>query len=250
MEGRPHTVAIIQSRMTSTRLPGKVLKPLLGEPMLCWVVERLKRARTLDNIVIATTTDPDDDAIVAQCQLHNYPCYRGSRDDVLDRYYQAATEFQAETIVRITSDCPLIDPTLVDEVVDLYHNARPECDYASNALNRYHYPPGLDVEVFSYDVLRFVLSHATESESREHVTAFIYQNPAKFKLCSLTPDQDNSDLRWTVDTAEDFELVTKIAEHFGNKEFTWRAAIAYCRANPSLLEINRHIQQKRLQSEE
>ncbi len=247
MEGRPHTVAIIQARMTSTRLPGKVLKPLLGEPMLCWVVERLKRARTLDDIVIATTTDSEDDAIVAQCQLHNYPCYRGSRDDVLDRYYQTATEFQAETIVRITSDCPLIDPDLVDEVVDLYHNARPECDYASNIIEPRTFPRGLDTEVFSYDALTKVRTLADDAPSREHVTYYIYRHPEQFKLKGLRGTEDASDWRWTVDTEDDLALITRIAESFGSMNFGWQEALSRCRSNPEWRTINSQVQQKSIE---
>ncbi|MCG6157323.1 cytidylyltransferase domain-containing protein [Rubinisphaera margarita] len=246
MEGRPHTVAIIQARMTSTRLPGKVLKPLLGEPMLCWVVERLKRARTLDRIVIATTTDPEDDAIVAQCQLHNYPCYRGSRDDVLDRYYHAATDFQAETIVRITSDCPLIDPDLVDEVVELYHSARPECDYASNAIPVRTFPRGLDCEVFSYDALGIARKEADEPAQREHVTPYLYQNHEQFSLRSFQNPVDHSSWRWTVDTPEDFELIERICQSLEDRFANWQTILTLCQDHPDWAKLNAHVEQKKL----
>ena len=203
-------VAIVQARMGSTRLPGKVLKDVSGYPLLWHVVDRLYKAKKLDKIVVATSTGPSDDRISDFCEKEGISCYRGSEDDVLDRYYGAAKYFVADTIVRITADCPLIDPHLLDKVVEVYLSEG--CDYASNTIER-TYPDGLDVEVFSFQSLENASSNSLLASEREHVTPYIWKNPHLFKICQVTQECDLSSLRWTVDLPQDLEFVRIIYKH-------------------------------------
>jgi spore coat polysaccharide biosynthesis protein SpsF len=237
-------IAIIQARMRSTRLPGKVLMDLAGEPMLARVVNRAARARTLDEVVVATSTKPADGVLEAMCHQRSWPCHRGSETDVLDRYYQAALVHKAEAIARITSDCPLIDAGVVDGVVGEFLAAKPEIDFASNVSPRRTFPRGLDVEVVSFAALRQAWREATDSSSREHVTPYIQRHPEKFLMQSFTSDTDYSGMRWTVDTPEDLKFVRRIYDHFRHDGFTWLEVLEVLKANPRWLEINRHIVQK------
>ncbi|NLX01599.1 MAG: NTP transferase domain-containing protein, partial [Syntrophomonadaceae bacterium] len=166
------TVIIDQARMTSTRLPGKVMKEVLGKPLLEYQIERLKRTNEADELVIATTTNNTDQPIVEICKRLGVAYYRGSEEDVLSRYYEAATKFGADVVVRVTSDCPLIDPTVVDKVIKHYKDNWDKYDYVSNTLTR-TYPRGMDTEVFSYKVLQEVYYNAQEQPEREHVTPYI-----------------------------------------------------------------------------
>jgi len=238
-----HIVAIIQARMGSTRLPGKVLLDLAGAPVLARVVNRCRRAATLDDVVVATTTLPTDDPIVELCLAHNWQSFRGQEDDVLDRYYHAALQYQAEVVVRITSDCPLIDPGIIDLMVKTFleHGA---LDYAGNSLAPRTFPRGLDVEVFSFEALARAWRDDANPAWREHVTPYIYRQPEKFRLHAVTHDTDLSVMRWTVDTAEDLALVRKIYEYFGHDGFSWREVVKLLEQYPEWLEINRHVAQK------
>jgi len=239
------TVAIIQARMGSMRLPGKVLMDIAGRSMLAWVVSRTRRAATVDEVVVATTGSPADDAIVAECAAMDVPVFRGSEDDVLDRYHRTAEAFDADTVVRITSDCPLIDPEIIDRVVGAFTDNPVDC--ACNTLAR-GYPRGLDVEVFSRAALEEAWHRADRPHERVHVTPYIYGNPERFKLHSVQCEDDHSDLRWTVDTAEDLEAVRGIAEALGGSEdFGWRDALEVVRQNPHLADINRSVRQKALE---
>src|SRR5690625_3903474 len=204
------TVAIIQARMGSTRLPGKVLKEVLGKPLLAYQIERVKRATKIDDIVVATTNEKIDDDIVNFCELHHINVYRGSEEDVLARYYEAAVEFDADVVVRLTSDCPLIEPNVIDQVIQLYFNEQP-VDYVSNTFKR-TYPRGLDTEVFSFEVLEKAYNEATLERDREHVTAYMYTNKDIFSFAFLENIEDYSHHRWTVDTEEDFDLVSRILQ--------------------------------------
>ncbi|MGA2030836.1 MAG: glycosyltransferase family protein [Thermoguttaceae bacterium] len=239
-------VAVVQARMGSTRLPGKVLMDLRGEPMLTRVVERLARAATLSAVVIATTTGTDDDAIAALCARKGWSSFRGSEEDVLDRYYQAARRAGAQIVVRVTADCPLIEPAIVDRTVQEFIQRQPEIDYASNTDPRRTFPQGLDTEVFRFDVLEKVWREAREPSYREHVTLYIYRHPEIFHIHGVVNDTDYSDHRWTVDTLEDYHLVCRIYEHFGHDRFSWRDVLAVLEANPQWRELNRHIQQKQV----
>jgi len=243
MTEHPKVVAIIQARMGSTRLPGKVLADIDGHPMLWHVVQRTRAAKTLHEVIVATTTEPADDAIAAFCREHKAICFRGSEKDVLDRYYQAAREHDVQNIVRITSDCPLIDPEVVDKTVRAFWDEQP--DYASNTLVR-TYPRGLDTEVVTFRALELAWREARQSYQRAHVTPFLYENPGRFRIVPVTGDHDFSDDRWTVDTPEDLELVRAIYARFAGKEFLHRDILRLMEREPQLREINRSIAQKAL----
>jgi spore coat polysaccharide biosynthesis protein SpsF len=239
------TVAVIQARMGSSRLPGKVLTDIGGRTMLERVVSRAARAKLLDAVVVATTTDARDDAVVHECERLGFPTFRGSEDDVLDRYYGAARAFGAETVVRITSDCPLIDPDLVDRVVR--ELASQQADYASNTLVL-SYPRGLDAEAFKMTALTTAWENATASYERVHVTPFLYRRPERFKLVNVACSEDVSSLRWTVDTPDDLALVRGIFQRAEpTREPSWEDVLAIVRREPALREINGHIRQKALE---
>ena len=239
-------IAIIQARVGSTRLPGKVLEDIVGQPMLARVVNRTRRAKTLNSVVVATTTQPADEAIVSVCQKQGWPFFRGSEEDVLDRYYQAALAFKADIIVRITSDCPLIEPEIIDKVVDEFLCDYPAVDYVSNNITR-TFPQGLDVEAIGFDALKKAWQEDDSPVWREHVTPYIWRHPDKFKTRNIADDTDYSHMRWTVDTIEDLTFVRKIYDHFSNDSFTWREVLYLLEMNPEWVEINRHIQQKAVQ---
>jgi spore coat polysaccharide biosynthesis protein SpsF len=241
---KPRTVAIVQARLGSTRLPGKVLRDLAGEPMLARVVHRVRRAESLDEVVVATTTEPADDALAALCTARGWPCFRGSADDVLDRYYQAARAHRAELVVRVCSDCPLIEPELIDRVVRELLDRRPPADYACNVLPRPTYPLGLDVEAFWFEILSVLWREDRNPAWREHVTPFLYHHPERFAIHGVLHDRDLSALRWTVDTPEDFELVRRIYAAFGHDGFSWQEVLTLLEENLQWLEVNRQVQQK------
>ena len=238
-----NTVAIIQARYGSTRLPGKVLMDLAGAPMLVRVVNRVQRANTLDNVVIATTTEPSDESIVTLCLSNNWPFFRGSELDVLDRYYQAAKQFRADIVVRITSDCPMIEPEIIDQCVQMFVGES-GLDYLSNTLSMRTYPRGLDTEVIASSALARAWSEDKDPRGREHVTPYIYRHPELFHLKRLSNDVDLSKMRWTVDTSEDLMFAQTIYEHFGTDEFYWKEVLSALREHPKWLKINNHVRQK------
>jgi spore coat polysaccharide biosynthesis protein SpsF len=230
--------------MGSTRLPGKVLRDLEGETMLARVMRRLGRARRIDSLLVATTDRAADDAIAEECRRHKLPVFRGDQDDVLDRYFRAAQLVKADVVVRVTSDCPLIDPEMTDQTVAAFLEARP--DYAANNLVR-TYPRGLDTEVFSMDALANAWQQARKPYERSHVTPYIYEHPADFRILTVTEDADYSHHRWTVDTAEDLEFVRTIYSRFKEKpDFLWRDVLDLVEREPQLTELNRSIEQKAL----
>jgi spore coat polysaccharide biosynthesis protein SpsF len=236
-------VAIIQARMGSSRLPGKVLADIHGQTMLWRVVQRTQAAETLDDVVVATTTEAADDAIAAFCEEHGARCFRGSEDDVLDRYYQAAIRHNAHAIVRITSDCPLIDPEIIDKTVRAFLGE--QADYASNTVVR-TYPRGLDTEVVTFKALELVWREAHQSYQRAHVTPYIYENPRRFRILSVPGHEDYSAYRWTVDTLEDLAFVRAVYSRFGGAMFLWRDVADLMEKEPELIEINRSAEQKAL----
>lgn len=236
-------VAIVQARTGSKRLPRKVLLDLGGLPMLARVISRVQRAITLHEVIVATTTEPADEDIANLCVINNWPYYRGSELDVLDRYYHAAKEFSSDVIVRVTSDCPLIEPTIIDLCVQKILQEE-SLDYVSNTLPPRRFPRGLDVEVTRFSVLERAWNEDKNLSWREHVTPYIYKHPEKFVLGSVTIDEDYSSMRWTVDTPEDISFVRRIYEHFGHDLFTWHDVIAILKDHPEWLEINSHVQQK------
>jgi spore coat polysaccharide biosynthesis protein SpsF len=243
MTEQPRVVAIIQARMGSTRLPGKVLKDIHGQPMLWHVVERTRSAQALDEVVVATTIEPADDVIVTFCREHGVNSFRGSEQDVLDRYYQAADEYDAGAVVRITSDCPLIDPEVVDKTVRAFLLEQP--DFASNCVDR-TYPRGLDNEVMTFGALELAWREARQKYQRAHVTPYMYENPGQFRILSVTGDEDYSAYRWTVDTPEDLEFVRAIYARTGGREFLLSEILSLLEHEPELAEINRSVAQKAL----
>jgi len=237
-------VAIIQARMGSTRLPGKVLKDLGGETVLSRVVGRTRRATLLDEIVVATSAQPGDDAILQECERLSIACFRGDEIDVLDRFYRAAQKFAADAVVRITADCPLIDPELIDATIRAFLDQKP--DYATNSLV-VTYPRGLDVEVFTAEALARAWGSAKEPYQRVHVTPYLYENPGLFKIVSLTADGDYSKYRWTLDTAEDLVVIRAIYGHFGQRgSIRWREVLHLMESRPELAEVNSQVRQKTL----
>jgi spore coat polysaccharide biosynthesis protein SpsF len=237
--------AIIQARMGSTRLPGKVLMDLGGETVLARVVGRLRRSGGINEIVVATTDAVADDAIVRECHRIEVSSFRGSENDVLDRYYQAARVCTAGAVVRITSDCPVIDPQLVDESIRVFHQRHG--DYASNAFPR-TYPRGLDIEVFTMPALAQAWRDAHKPYEREHVTPYFYEHPELFRLVSLREHVDYSQYRWTLDTAADLELLRNIYARFGNEDdFGWGEVVELMEREPELAKLNSHVVQRTLQ---
>lgn len=240
-------VAIIQARMTSTRLPGKIMKKVLDKTLLEYQLERVSRSRLIDEVVVATTVNKTDDVIVDLCENLNYSFYRGSEDNVLSRYYEAAKNTNADIIVRLTSDCPLLDPEVIDQVIELFIQKRSNFDYVSNTLIR-SYPRGMDTEVFSMGTLYKAYINAKDISAKEHVTSYIYSNPKEFKLENLKCASDLSVHRWTVDTEEDFELIKRIIENLYpvKKEFTLQDCVSLVLENPRWMLLNSHIEQKKV----
>jgi len=239
--------AIIQARTGSTRLPGKVLKKVLGKPLLEYQVERVKRAKTVEAVIVATTENERDDPIVRLCRELSVPVYRGPEEDVLARYYETAVRFHADPVVRLTADCPIIDPAVIDRVVACYVRNQGKYDYVSNTLER-TYPRGMDTEVVSFRALKRAFEEAKDPASREHVTAYIYRHPDRFRIGKVSHPADESRHRWTVDTGEDFLLIQKIIERLypENPLFTMDDVLRVLRENPEWAEINAHVEQKKL----
>ncbi len=239
-------VAIIQARMSSSRLPGKVLQDIAGQPMIVRVVERARRARTLDNLWIATTTDVADDPIEALCRERGYSFYRGSMFDVLDRFYQAARLAQADVIVRITADCPVIDPLVIDQTVDAFLESG--ADFACNRLPppwKRTFPIGLDTEVCSFAGLERAWNEAQLPFEREHVMPFFYDTEGRFKVVVVDHDPDYGSYRWTVDTPEDLELLREIFARFGGADtFSWLDVLRLVADQPELAQINASVRHK------
>lgn len=242
------TVIIVQARMTSTRLPGKVLKPVMGKPLLEYQIERLRRVRLVDELVIATTENDTDGPIVELCSALSVPVFRGSEDDVLARYHGAAVAHGAEVVVRVTSDCPLIDPAVIDEVISCYRNSQPPFDYVSNRLEP-SYPRGMDTEVFSFRSLNEAFKEGDLLPDREHVTPFIYRHPNRYSLGNVRYREDQSRHRWTVDTTEDFELIKRIIESLypSVPQFALEDILHLMDRHPNWFLINSHVEQKKLE---
>ena len=234
-------LAILQARVSSSRLPGKVLKPLLGVPMMLRQIERVRRARRIDRLIVATSVERADDAIETLCTTNGIDCVRGSLNDVLDRFYAAAQPASPDYVVRLTADCPLADPGLIDEVIEFCLHGG--FDYASNAFEP-TFPDGLDVEVFRFTCLEQAWKEARLPSQREHVTPFINQQPQRFRIGSFRNPVDHSHLRWTVDEPADFELVTRIYEALYpvNPAFSRHDVLELLNRQPELLRLNdRHV---------
>ncbi len=262
---KPKVVAIIQGRMSSSRLPGKILADIAGQPMLTRVYVRTSRATTLDEVVFATTTDASDDPVAEYCDFSGIPHTRGSLFDVLDRYYQAALQAKADVVVRITADCPVIDPELIDNVVRAVTSDQSSVDFAANRLPppwTRTYPIGLDVEACTFKALKKAWKEAKEPQHREHVMPFFYEgvklitedrslqagtSPRGFNIALLHHTTDFGDYRWTVDTPEDLEFMRQVYSHFdGRDDFTWKEVLDLVHDNPDLAKINEGVQHKTL----
>ncbi|WP_066051377.1 cytidylyltransferase domain-containing protein [Robertmurraya korlensis] len=239
-------VAIIQARMGSTRLPGKVLKKVRNKSLLEYQLERVKKATLLHDIVIATTINKRDEEIVNFCKARSIPYYRGSEEDVLTRYYEAARMCNADVIVRLTSDCPLVDPSIIDRNVAEFLSD-PSLDYVSNTIER-TYPRGMDIEVFSISTLERLRREATSPSEREHVTSFLTRNPNMFQIKQVKQSNDDSQYRLTVDTQEDFFVIKNVIEnlYMNSPMFSTEEVVNYLKKMPDIVKINQDIKQKEL----
>lgn len=204
---------LIQARLNSSRLPGKVLKPILDRPLLYYLLKRLSFLKTKSQIVLATTDTPLDDPIEEFCNQNDILCFRGPENHVLKRFYEAALKYPSDVIIRVTGDCPLLDPSLLDQMLTFYLNNYPRYDYLSNVLNR-RYPKGLDLEIFSFKALKRVYMNAKDAYQKEHVTPYFYQNPDLFSLFSFEDSDDFSHFNISVDDFEDFQRVKAIIEKY------------------------------------
>jgi spore coat polysaccharide biosynthesis protein SpsF len=234
-------LGVLQARVSSSRLPAKVLKPILGKPMILRQIERLRRSRRLDRLVLATSIDPTDDALVAAVSSTGTGIHRGSLGDVLDRFITAASPYKPDWVVRLTGDCPLADPDVIDYVIDATLAAA--VDYGSNTLEP-TYPDGLDVEVVRYAVLEEIWRAGASSAEREHVTLGIYRHPERYQLLNIKAEQDLSRLRWTVDEVRDFALVERIydALYPSNPSFGTGDILALIERHPDLATLNADIE--------
>ncbi len=231
-------VAIVQARMGSTRLPGKMLIDIQGKPLLAHVIDRIREARLIDGIVIATTGNEKDRVIIDFARSRGIAYYVGSEDDVLDRFYRAAREHSAGTIIRITPDDPFKDPEVIDKVAGCYLSYKGQVDYVSNTIKP-TYPEGLDVEVFSFKALEKAWQEASAPSEREHVTPYIWNHPGIFRLVNVENEEDLSHLRWTLDTEADLKFTREIyARLYHGQVFLMNDILALLRAEPELSRIN------------
>lgn len=234
-----HVVAIVQARMSSTRLPGKVMREVLGKPLLWYLINRLKGAELIDKIVIATTDKEKDKPILRLARELDIDSFAGSEDDVLDRYYQAAKEYNAEVVVRITADCPLIDPELVDRIIGYYLENEDKLDYVNNGLS---FPDGvLETEVFSFASLEKAWHEARLASEREHVSPYIWKTPGIFRIATIENEEDLSHMRLVVDDEKDFQLVSEIFRNLYKEGeiFHLKDIVSFLNKNPELLELNK-----------
>lgn len=269
----PKTVAIIQARMGSSRLPGKVLLEIAGKPMIQHVIERTRRAQTVDLVAIATTTDPADDPVAAFAVSMGIPYTRGSLHDVLDRYYQAAQVHQADVVVRVTADCPVVDPLLIDQTVELLSQpGQTPADFSCNRLPPpfgRSIPIGLDIETCTFAALQRAWREADAAFHREHVLPFLYEgthftdrlphprvaalsvarglSQRHFQIAQLHHQPDHGGQRWTVDTPEDLSFIRQVfARLEGRPDFNWYDVLEIVQKDPGLSAINQHVQHKQM----
>jgi len=232
-------IAAIQARMASTRLPGKVMKEILGRPVIWHIFSRLKQAKLVNQIIIATSNNPDDKVIAGFAKANAIDCYTGSENDIVDRLYQPMKQFKADAIVRITADCPLADPGIVDKVTGLFLDAKGGYDYVSN-INPPTFPDGLDTEIFSFTALERVWHETKTPFEREWIAANFFEHPEKFRLGNVTNDSDLSHMRWTVDYQDDFDFVMEIYKRLyrPDKTFLMEDVLDLLKKYPELSKIN------------
>ena len=233
-------VAFIQARMSSSRFNKKVLKTVLGRPMLELEIERVQQCKRIDRVVVVTSTSLEDQQIVHLCGKINVDVFCGSLDNVLDRFYQAARKYHPDHIVRLTGDCPLIDPDIVDAMVQLYLEKK--CDYATNCMPP-TFPDGLDAEIFSYEILEQARKEASLPSHLEHISLLFEEQPKRFKIENLACHQDLSAMRWTVDEPEDLEFVRAVFEDLyqGNPKFGMNDVLNLVARKPALALLNKRF---------
>ncbi|WP_320151711.1 glycosyltransferase family protein [uncultured Tolumonas sp.] len=234
-------LAILQARLSSSRLPGKVLKPIMNKPMLAYQLERLARCKNIDQLIVATSDHPEDLAIADLCQELSVPCFHGPLEDVLARFYLAAENYQPTHIVRLTGDCPLADPELIDDLIS-YH-VQGGYDYSSNC-HVHTFPDGLDAEILTYQSLKTIYQQAQTPAEHEHVTYYVHQHKADFNIGLLSRTPPLAHLRWTVDEPADFELVKHIYERLYplNPNFSTNDILSLIEREPELATLNTHHQ--------
>lgn len=232
--------AIIQARMSSTRLPGKVLFSFSGNTLLGHIIDRILKAKSISKVVVATTNNQNDDKLVKWCETNAIQCFRGSEQNVLNRYYEAAAQFNAKHIARITSDDPFKDPEIIDAVADLYFSQNLDFAYNNKPPT---FPEGLDAEIFSFVALARAEKNSVDSFEREHVTQFFYKNPIAFKQRNLTSPHDFSYLRWTIDTERDFQMARKVYEklYVPGQIFLTPQILSLIEEHPEIAVINRDV---------
>jgi spore coat polysaccharide biosynthesis protein SpsF len=266
-------VALVQARMSASRLPGKVLLDIGGKPMLARVVDRTRRSDIIDQVVVATSVEKDDDPIETYCNQQGIDCYRGSLHDVLDRCYQAAKYHTADIVVRITADCPIIDPEIINQTLAAFFgtgpqiiteetaaepyytkNSEPAWDFTANRLPppwRRTFPIGLDTEVCTFNALEIAWREADQPHQREHVMPFLYENDQRFRVLLVNHEPDWGSLRWTVDTPQDLELIREIFNRFeGRDDFSWLEVLEIFKREPELSAINADVIHKHYQDVE
>lgn len=231
--------------MGSTRLPGKSMKEILGRPLISYQIERLSRCQLADSVIVATSNHPLDRMIIDYCKKNNILFFIGDEKNVLQRYYEAAKAYEADLIIRVTGDCPLIDPQVVDSMIELYLRNKGQYEYISNVIDR-TFPRGLDAEVLSFACLEKINRYAITEEELEHVTLYLLEHLDRFKIFSFKQKENLSSFRWTVDTEEDFEVIKFIIEHLypENPNFTTEDILNLYKIFPKLLKINAEIKQK------
>ncbi len=231
--------AIIQARMTSSRLPGKILMQVIGRPIISYLLERLRFSCHIDRIILATTTNQADNALISAMKDENVPVYRGSENDVLDRYYQAAKAFQVDHIMRITADCPLIDPELCDRVAEVYRKSNADFVYLGPS-----FAEGLDCGIFSFHALEKAWREARLKSEREHVTPYLHNHPEFFSKIEISNETDDSHYRLTVDEEVDFRVVEQIFLNLyrtGEQPFLARQIKSFLDAHPEIFNLNANI---------
>lgn len=238
-----NTVAIIQARMSSSRLPGKILMELAGKPMLLNILERVSRAKKIDKIVVATSNEQTDDEVESFLKKHDYNCFRGNLNNVLDRFYHCAKKYDSNIVVRLTADNALVDPGIIDEAIDVFRKENVDYLYYKASL-----PLGMCIEVFSFDALEKAYSEATNLECLEHVTPYIRNNTHLFKVLNYknAAEENHSGLRFTMDTKEDFEFVSNIYNQFSSNDFSYKDVMGVLSSHPDWVMINANVKQNTL----
>jgi spore coat polysaccharide biosynthesis protein SpsF len=241
MGNKINVIAIVQARMGSSRLPGKVMMGLVGKPLLWHIVNRLEYSKLIDRIVVATGDGRENDIIENMCKEYDYTCYRGSEDDLTDRFYQVSKHFGANVIVRVTADCPLVDPGLVDKLIEIFMENIDSYDYVSNCRPQSSFPHGLDAEVFSYSLLEKLWREIKDPFRREWFTTVIFENPEEYKIFCIKNDVNLSHLRLTVDYKEDLELVRYVFRNLytENTCFALKDILELYSRNQDMFNINR-----------